>query len=292
MIDDAQGAPAPTPPAAGASDRYRIIAGVLVPVALVAILLIADFIEGPKTAYVGVLTAIPFIAAVFLSPRGVIGVGVVAWLSAFVYGAFIASDGNVPAQTVRLIFIAIAIFGAAVAAAYRARLEQQAVLLGSAQEIAALAFRDMLTGLANRRGAETWVERAEPVDRCILVCDADGLKQINDAHGHEFGDAYLKAIAGRLRANVAGEDMVARWGGDEFVVIATAPFDAGLVLADRLVGAVSADPISVSGTRVTPRLSIGVAAWPAGGEFSSALRQADLAMYEAKVAGPGHVSSA
>lgn len=275
----------------GSTDRRRVIAGVIVPLALVVVLLAADFLEGPKTAYVGVLTSVPFIAAVFLSPRGVIGVGITAWLAAFAFGAFIASDGNVTAQVVRLGLIALAVAGAAVAAVYRRRLESQAVLLRSAQEVAALAYRDPLTSLANRRGGERWIEGAPEADRCVLVCDADGLKAINDSYGHDYGDVYITAIARRLRANVSSDDLVARWGGDEFVIIATAPLVAGVALANRLLVAVSADPIVESRMSVQASLSIGVSAWPAGAPFVDALRSADLAMYEAKKDGRGQVRS-
>ena len=79
--------------------------GVVLPLALVVIILTADYLEGPKTAYVGVLAAVPMLSAVFARPLVTLAVGVITWLAALGFG-LAASDGNVPAQRVRLVIIA------------------------------------------------------------------------------------------------------------------------------------------------------------------------------------------
>lgn len=270
----------------------RRVLGAVLPLALVVLILLADRAEGPKTAYVGALTAIPFIAAVFLGPAATLLVGAVTWLLAAGFGLLIATDGNVQAQFVRLGFIAVATAGAAVAAAFRERLERRALEAGAAEALASLAFRDALTDLANRRGAERWLEAMPEAERSVLVCDADGLKDVNDRLGHDVGDAYLAAIAGRLRANVPSGDLVARWGGDEFVIVMAAPAAEAAAAAARLVREVNRDPVSVHGAAAKPSLSIGVAAWPAGTDFTAAFRSADAALYEAKAGGTGLVSTA
>ena len=270
----------------------RRVFGAVLPIILAVLILVADRAEGPKTAYVGALTAIPFIAAVFLSPPATLLVGAVTVLLAAGFGAFVATDGNVQAQTVRLGFIAVATIGAAVAAAARQRLEQRAVEALAAEGFAKLAFRDALTDLANRRGAERWIDAAPPADRSVLVCDADRLKEVNDRLGHEVGDAYLMAIAGRLRAGVPSGDLVARWGGDEFVIIMAANADAAAAAAARLIREVHRDPVAVPGAIAKPSLSIGVAPWPAGTDFTAAFRSADTALYEAKASGTGLVATA
>ncbi len=97
-----------------------------------------------------------------------------------------------------------------------------------------LAYTDALTGVGNRRAFDTWVARrtARHEDSvCVLVVDVDNLKAVNDVGGHAAGDLILRSIATVLRAQSGRDDLVARVGGDEFVVCADMPAEAGDVLA-------------------------------------------------------------
>lgn len=153
-----------------------------------------------------------------------------------------------------------------------------------------LAFHDPLTGLANRLllrdrldHALAWARRhAMPMAVCYL--DLDGFKAINDAHGHEAGDAVLKEVAARLQACVRLQDTVARLGGDEFVVLLPAPGAPGEHedIVRRMRDAVRR-PLFVGGVRVAVSASIGVAVHPEDGDQpDELLRRADQAMYAAK----------
>ncbi len=168
--------------------------------------------------------------------------------------------------------------------------QQMSALQQSQQELSDLARIDGLTGLANRRmfherlqGALAHRRRSGQVV-ALLFMDLDSFKQINDTHGHEAGDAVLKAVAQRLRANTREVDTPARLGGDEFaVVVAPSNGDDQLAtLAYKLVHAVSA-PIAWQGQTFHVGCSVGIARTPFDGEDEESLMSAaDAAMYAVK----------
>lgn len=167
------------------------------------------------------------------------------------------------------------------------------------------AYHDALTGLANRayfgdRLGEA-LARAEsagsPERVAVLVLDLDGFKAVNDSLGHAAGDALLVEVAGRLLQATRGGDIVARLGGDEFaVLLERVQEDADAVaVAERVLAAL--DPtFTVSGRRMVVRVSVGIARGAPAPDGSSdarpaaapaLLRNADMAMYEAKARGKG-----
>lgn len=158
------------------------------------------------------------------------------------------------------------------------------------QHLANIAFHDQLTGLANRNLFRQRVAKA--LGNCrrrgdafaVLLLDMDRFKSVNDALGHDAGDAFLQQIAERLRESTRETDTVARLGGDEFAVLATgiaAPSELGPII-ERILAAIR-EPIELSGTRLNPTTSIGAALYPISGEDSDALlAAADAAMYVAK----------
>ncbi len=148
------------------------------------------------------------------------------------------------------------------------------------------AFHDDLTGLANRRlllqRLDMALARASHSGRqgAVLFLDIDDFKGVNDAHGHDIGDAVLVFVAERLASVVRGRDTVARLGGDEFVVLAEDILSEDLeAMRERMV---SGTEMLVPGTGVRIRLSMGAATFGAGASARETLREADLAMYESK----------
>jgi diguanylate cyclase (GGDEF)-like protein len=266
--------------------------GLVLPLALIVLILSADAAEGPKTAYVGVLAVVPMLAAVFAPPWMTVIVGVVTWLSAYGFGQ-VASDGNVAAQRVRLIIIALAGLAAVGASALRQSRERRLVeALQSAASVGPLreaAHTDQLTGLLNRRGLLESVPATSDAVRSVVVLDSDGLKQVNDSLGHQAGDDYLRAISGRLAGALARSDALARWGGDEFLVVLNLDTPAAREVINRAVRGVRATPVSLAGTLVEATVSAGIARWPAGATLDEALSAADGALYRAKALGGGQV---
>ena len=150
-----------------------------------------------------------------------------------------------------------------------------------------IADTDRLTGLYNRRGLEEAIDaslkiREEP--GAIALLDGDCFKEINDTLGHDAGDEALRGIARRISENVRGQDVVGRWGGDEFVI-----FFPGLSTesAQRIVVRVQAAmmrrPVAIVDGRALS-CSFGVAQFDgqAPSAFEDALKQADAALYEMK----------
>jgi two-component system, cell cycle response regulator len=165
---------------------------------------------------------------------------------------------------------------------------------------------DFLTGFHNRRYLQSRLReelaRAQRV-RQFLVClmiDVDHFKRINDQYGHLAGDAVLREVARRIDAEMRTSDTGARFGGDEFaIVLSQGSFDDGERVANRVLRAVSSQPIKI-GAHVTETvtLSIGVAAASPGPEVRDhkllaerLIAEADAALYRAKSAGRNRVST-
>ncbi len=158
------------------------------------------------------------------------------------------------------------------------------------------ADTDALTGLANRRALERTLGaalgRARTRSRSVgvIMLDLDGFKAINDTHGHAAGDVALIEVAQRLRGCVRERDLVARFGGDEFVVVLTdvGGFSGAVrQTVDRIRDAL-AEPFAVDGTPVELRGAIGVASFPEDAhDVTSVLAHADRRMYADKSARNG-----
>ncbi len=157
------------------------------------------------------------------------------------------------------------------------------------------AVRDPLTGLPNRTGLSermnTAIARLErhPGYVALLFVDLDHFKVVNDGRGHEVGDRFLRAAAGRLLETVRGADAVARFGGDEFVILLEDVIHLTDVIdvAARVVGALQS-PIVIDGEEALVGASVGVALTSSAGMTpDSLLREADIAMYRAKARGGG-----
>lgn len=158
-----------------------------------------------------------------------------------------------------------------------------------------MADHDALTGLANRASLQHELARAiKRSDRsqkrfAVMFIDLDRFKHINDTLGHGVGDAMIKACGERLSAVLREDDTVARFGGDEFVLLLENLSDAGdaATLADRVL-ACCAEPFMVEGRELHVTGSIGVSVYPEDGDDAETLlKNADTAMYRAKDKGRG-----
>ena len=161
------------------------------------------------------------------------------------------------------------------------------------ERIAYQAHYDMLTGLPNRALAHDRL--IQVTGRCrrdggkagAMFIDLDNFKQINDTLGHAAGDALLRQAAVRLRSAVRAEDTVARLGGDEFLIVigGLTRGDETVEIAEKIIAAF-ASPFKVDDRELVSTPSIGIAVYPEdGADPMVLLRNADLAMYEAKEAG-------
>ena len=163
------------------------------------------------------------------------------------------------------------------------------VLGGQVDRLKAQAQTDGLTGILNRRAAEVRLEEelaraarhGQPVS--LLLIDVDRLKDVNDRDGHRAGDRALCRTAAAMQGSARVDDVCARWGGDEFVVLAPATAGADAV---RLAERIRAHAVAGEG-RAT--LSIGVATFDGTGQPGALLADADAALYRAKRMGRDRV---
>jgi diguanylate cyclase (GGDEF)-like protein len=166
-------------------------------------------------------------------------------------------------------------------------------------ELAYSALHDILTGLPNRRlfmdRLQQALERRRrvPGQLAVMFLDLDRFKWINDSLGHSAGDHLLVAIARRLTAAARSSDTVARFGGDEFLVLCEDLRDESeaMAIAKRMLAAVSS-PCALNGSETAPAASIGIVVTPVEGhqDAEALVREADIAMYQAKVGGRNRIA--
>ncbi|HSM08049.1 MAG TPA: EAL domain-containing protein [Gemmatimonadota bacterium] len=175
----------------------------------------------------------------------------------------------------------------------RVRRREGEAQVAHARRVEHLAYHDSLTGLPNRsflgRLLEDRVRLAGRYGQqfAVLFLDLDGFKQINDTLGHDAGDDLLREVAERLEATLRDSDVVARMGGDEFVVLLPTIANADQVasVAQKVIDSL-AQPFVLLGEQFTVTASVGVSLYPQdGADVQALMKNADIAMYEAKEAG-------
>jgi diguanylate cyclase (GGDEF)-like protein len=159
--------------------------------------------------------------------------------------------------------------------------------------LARQAFRDPLTELGNRKmfidHATDALADADETMTAVILFDLDGFKEINDTYGHATGDELLRAAAERMNANVRANDTVSRLGGDEFVVLLPRLIDDQIAdtVAHRILRDLS-QPLVIGDTVLSIPASAGIAfARGSGTDLDEVMREADLALYQAKAEGKG-----
>lgn len=170
---------------------------------------------------------------------------------------------------------------------------EQRALEQANRELGRLATTDTLTGVVNRYRIENMVQLAlsnaqrygQPF--CLLLFDIDNFKSINDTFGHDEGDRILVQMVDVVQGTLRASDQFGRWGGEEFLVLATGTQLTGaMTTAERLRICVEEVDFSI-GRPVT--VSVGVAEWEPSDSLKSLLVRADQAMYEAKNSGRNRV---
>jgi diguanylate cyclase (GGDEF)-like protein len=154
-----------------------------------------------------------------------------------------------------------------------------------------LSGTDHLTGIHNRREAEKRlaedVARAKRSGGVLTVCvvDVNQFKSINDTYGHQAGDVCIRYVAGVIGRNVRESDWLARWGGDEFVLVLhdASPFAPTEALLQRIVNDLKDSPVRLpQGNELVLTVTVGASRYPGKGDARNLLAEADKAMYEAK----------
>jgi diguanylate cyclase (GGDEF)-like protein len=281
----------------------------LVLVGAAAAVALALFSAGANAPYL--LLAVGAWAAVRLTPRQAAVIAAACSAVAVIRtatgdGPFVRSDATQSLLVLDAFIVVLAVTGLVIAAAVRERdlvrsdlestnrdltaRERQQLhdLVESQAQLAYQALHDSLTGLPNRLLLADCLAQALEHQRgvAVLFVDLDRFKIVNDSHGHAAGDLLLVAAATRLRAAVRRQDTVARFGGDEFVIICedVTPTYYAKLLAWRISEAFR-EPFVVEGQEVFVSVSVGVAVGDHGDSYEELLRDADSAMYRAKESG-------
>ena len=163
-----------------------------------------------------------------------------------------------------------------------------------------LSRTDPLTGLLNRRAFLDLLKRKKrrnynmpPDNDALLVIDLDHFKQVNDRFGHEAGDAILQQVADLFRSQLRSDDVIARFGGEEFAVaLSRIRISETRAVAQRLRRAVEEHVFCYEGQDIKLTASIGLVRYANGQKLESALREADLLTYQSKKDGRNRVSYA
>ena len=251
-----------------------------------------------------VLAMILFFGTFGLTVAEVIGIGVYALL-AFASAIGVSSRFNANASgylDIAYALMVLILLSGCIALnlriqRIRAKLQQQREALAQALEVnRELATRDELTGLLNRRAMLDLMalehRRSLRSGRPLLLAqlDIDHFKPINDQHGHATGDRALQAFASTVRASVRDTDVLARWGGEEFVLMLTdTSADQARGLLERIRQAVQALEIAHSAGSLQLTVSIGLAQHLPGDTVEHTLERADQALYRAKALGRNRV---
>ena len=159
------------------------------------------------------------------------------------------------------------------------------------------SLRDPMTGLNNRRFLEEYVDtlvahaQRGKTHFAIMMLDLDYFKMVNDTHGHDAGDAVIKALAKVLRQSVRASDLVIRFGGEEFlIVLLDTPAEAADPVAEKIRAAVEQLEIKTSSIVLRKTISIGLAGFPTDSDtFWQTVKFADVALYQAKEGGRNRV---
>lgn len=184
--------------------------------------------------------------------------------------------------------VSIEVMVFAVALGSRVRLMQamHAELTRKAAHLAIAAETDPLTGVANRAGLAARAQELlqNPFERTLLLLDLDKFKPVNDVYGHDAGDAVLVEVTKRIKAQIRSADVVARIGGDEFVVLLSETLDRKTleIIANRLMQTIC-QPVPFGAHQLSVGSSVGIARYPGNGlALADLMQAADVAMYHVK----------
>lgn len=275
----------------------------------VAVMAAAYLINPPLRGMVLMLVALVLVFAAFtLQPQHARAIG---WLAVAVLGSAMLGGAQLAPQvfdptieSIHFVFAAVVLpvisLLAAELAAMRVGLKaQKAELQQALAQIRRLATRDDLTGLVNRRhmqelaaGEHRRAQRSG-MGPCLCLVDLDHFKRVNDRHGHAVGDAVLRRFAGLALAALRDTDVLARWGGEEFLLLLpdTAPPEARQGI-ERLRRSVAAEPRWAELPQLRVSFSAGLTAWRLDEPLRDALARADRALYQAKAQGRDRVVQA
>ena len=250
---------------------------------------------GPAIAF---MAAIPMLAAMLLPP---LLTGIVAVATVITAGAVAASSyGQSFADALPIVIGVIVVAGIAVIASQvkataaqrnpAARPSPGKLVRGTEAGSTSTSAADELTGLPTRADVqEAALDEVRQRPNVVALVDIDDLAGVNATHGHDIGDVFVFAVAGRTRYALGEGDLVARWDGGCFLAILAGDLSSTTDTLELISEKVNANPIRTDTGLVPASVSIGAAPWPLGGDFDEACATATSALHSAKSSGGGCV---
>lgn len=270
--------------------------GIAVPIVLLVVAAVGARSADDPVVAVGFIATAPALAAVSAPVLWVAVVGIVSVVTAVATSAATLGQDFRSSLVVLIGVIAVAgisVMAAAVRPQPSGRAWERHERIGPAIGPSSAAARDevdAITGLPGRAELLDSVGEGGAEDRWLALFDIDGLAAINDEHGREVGDTLLFAVAGRTRYALKelpdpDQQLVARWGDDEFLVVVS-PADGGRLDALRaMVAKVNDHPIRSDAGLVPSTMTAGIVVWPAGTPLLDAVSRARRALHVAKLRG-------
>ena len=157
--------------------------------------------------------------------------------------------------------------------------------LSTQQSLSFHAENDALTGLRNRYGFTKEVEKLHGTQYCVVMCDIDDFKRINDAHGHSVGDAVLSKVGRALLTSTRREDAVCRWGGEEFLMVLRCDLEAAQATVERIRRKLAVTTVEANGASVSATMTFGLADCLEAESFDDLVRIADGNLLRGKRSG-------
>ena len=279
----------------GTFSRYdhALLMVTLVELAVFAIYLLNIYINRGRNIIQEFMSVILFILVVFLIPnrwKNSIIAGCAIWAGYMIFCIALYNAGESSSLIQRGIYFGVCLIACAIFLFGREKSRRRQFVAEKLLEF--MSITDRLTSIFNRGRFETvlnqWIKNMRHNPFCLLLFDIDDFKKVNDRYGHIVGDKVLVGITKIVSANIRDEDIFARWGGEEFVLLfGTTGLERARELAERLRMAVGTTAYSEAGI-VT--ISIGVAEYQQGESLTDFVKRADEKMYEAKEAGKNRVS--
>lgn len=221
------------------------------------------------------------------------------------FGCLLVLVGFATGESVRVwtisLISSIAIPAAVASTAAHVLLTMTDALQAANEEIRALADTDDLTGALNRRRFSELAREALSTDfaaghpTSLILMDVDNFKNVNDSIGHSAGDAVLQILVTTCRRSLREGDVIARWGGEEFVILfPETSSEEAFAIADRMRAAIAAEDVRFDGERIALTVSTGLVTRTSmmAPTFEVLVSDADKAMYEAKTSGKNKVIAA
>lgn len=147
------------------------------------------------------------------------------------------------------------------------------------------AENDLLTGLRNRYGFTKEVEKFHGTQYCVVMCDIDDFKRINDVYGHSVGDAVLSKVGRVLLTSVRRDDAVCRWGGEEFLMVLRCELEVGRSTVERIRRKLALTTVEAEGASVSATMTFGLADCLEAESFDELVRIADENLFQGKRSG-------